>query len=79
MHRSYPNTSAVVQPHRHKGYWEQLVTESVPIAVLQVVHRHNLSAVMTPPRIRQGEVLLLWLNLLVLANYIGHRCCNTLH
>jgi hypothetical protein len=55
------------------------MTGSVPIAVLQIVLRHNLSAVMGHPRICQEEVFLLWIRLLVQVNYIGHRHCNTLH
>lgn len=55
------------------------MTGSVPIAVLQVVLLHNLSVEMVHPMICQEEVFLLRIRLLVPANYIGHRCCNTLH
>ena len=56
------------------------MTGSVPIADLQIVLHHNLSAVMGHPRIcQEEEVFLLWIRLLVQVNYIGHRYCNTLH
>lgn len=77
--RNCRNTLAVVQTLPQKGYWEQLMTGSVPIAVLQVVLRHSLSAVMVLPRISQEVAFLLQAHLPVAASYIDHRYYNTLH